>query len=213
MAEADPRSARPRRGQGLWLTAGEIVGVLALIVAGLNYWESHSEHIEDSRRLAAQTRAATAFVATGEVDQGGRVIVLRPLKASQAIQSQRYEFPGDIRPGSVEITAERPRIQLEWLGSGLKHALDAAHARSSGEARVPVGIETIYVEDGDTRSDVSLYLVGFSWKHEFLAGRQIRLTGIALSHRGLGSDSAKAVESAWSAAKRGFSTSRSAPPG
>src|SRR5437764_7978751 len=205
MAETDPATARPRRGQGLWLTAGEIVGVLALIVAGLNYWESRSQHVEDSRRLAAQSRAATAFVATGEVGDGGRAVILRPLKAGQAIQSQRYDFPDDVRPGALEITAERPRIQLDWLALGLKHALEAGHARSSGEARVPVAIETTYVEDGDTRSDVSLYVVGFSWKHEFLAGRQIRLTGIALSRRGLGGDGPNIVESAWSGAKRGFS--------
>src|SRR4051794_25308749 len=134
MAEADPGSARPRQGQGLWLTAGEIVGVLALIVAGLNYWESRSEHIEDSRRLAAQSRAATAFVATGEVEEKGRVIILRPLKAGQAIQSQRYDFPDEVRPGALEITAERPRIQLDWLASGLKRALEAGHAKSPGEA-------------------------------------------------------------------------------
>ena len=205
MADIEPSPAPPRRGQGFWLTAGEVVGVLALIVAGLNYWETHSQHLEDSRRLIAQSRAATAFVAIGEVDEQGRVVSLRPLKASQAIQSQRYTFPNEIRAGAVEITAERPRIQIDWLASGLKHALDTAHAKSSGEARIPVVIETSYVEDGDTHSDLSLYLVGVSWKHEFLAGRQVRLTGVAISRRGLPGDTGKAVETAWAAGRRGLS--------
>ena len=201
-----------KRGQGLWLTVGEVVGVLALAIAGLNYWESHREHVEAVRLQKAQSQAATAFVATGEADSGGRVINLRPLKSSQAIQSQRYRFPADVRSDPIEMTAERPRIEADWLADGVKHALEAAHAKSSGEARVPVVIETVYVEDGDTHADVSLYQVGFAWKHAFIGGWQVRLRGLALSRRGLTGDAAKALEKPWSDAKGKFSGDFASPP-
>lgn len=201
-----------KRGQGLWLTVGEVVGVLALAIAGLNYWESHREHLEAVRLQQAQTQAATAFVATGEADSGGRVINLRPLKSSQAIQSQRYRFPADVRSDPIEMTAERPRIEADWLAEGLKHALEAAHAKPSGEARIPVVIETVYFEDGDTHTDVSLYEIGFAWKHAFIGGWQVRLRGSALSRRGLTGDAAKAMEKPWADAKSRFSGDFAIPP-
>ena len=201
MSQPDPAPlARPRR-QGFWLTVGEVVGVLALVIAGLNFWESRQQHLDDVRRVQAQTQAASAFVAVGEADREGRFVSLRALKASQAIQTQRYRFPGELLDHPVEITAERPRIEADWIGGGLKRALDEAHTRAGGEARVPVIIETTFVEDGDTRMDVSLYQLGVAWKRSFLGGRQIHLTGLALAKRGLVGDNAALLQSRWTATK------------
>ncbi|HLZ83796.1 MAG TPA: hypothetical protein VKQ54_09535 [Caulobacteraceae bacterium] len=201
MSGPDPApAARPRR-QGFWLTVGEIVGVLALVIAGLNFWESHQQHQEDVRRAQAQTQAATAFVVVGEADKDGRFVTLRPLKASQAIQSQRYRFPGEVLDHPVDISAERPRIGADWIAGGLKRALDEGHAKGSGEARVPVVIETTFVEDGDTRTDVSLYQLGFAWKRGLLGGRQVRLTGLALAKRQLPGDPTPLLNTRWTTAK------------
>jgi hypothetical protein len=205
MSDADPNpAARPSRRQGFWLTVGEVVGVLALIIAGLNYWESHQQHAAAAMREQALSRAETAFVATGEAAAGGKSIDLRPLKAGQAIQSQRYRFPADVLDHPMELTAERPRIEVDWISGGLKRALEKGHARSTGEARAPVVIETTYVEDGDTRTDVSLYRVGFAWKRGFLGGWEIRLRGIALSRRGLSGDNSSVLEQDWASAKAGL---------
>jgi hypothetical protein len=201
MSESDPTPlARPRR-QGFWLTMGEVVGVLALVIGGLNYWESHQQHLDDARRAQAQTRAATAFVAVGEADRNGHSVSLHPLKDSQAIQSQRYRFPDEVLDHPVEITAGRPKIEADGIAAGLKRVLDESHARASGEARVPLVMQTVFVEDGDTQSDVSLYQLGFSWKRSFLGGRQIRLTGLALAKRGLPGDPTLLLQSRWTAAK------------
>ncbi len=204
-AVSDPKAkaapAPAKRRQGFWLTVGEIVGVLALALTALNVWESHQQHLEARAREQARTRAEIAFVAVGEADAAGHAISLRPLKAAQAIQSQRYSFPHDVLDHPMEITAERPRIEADWIAGGLKRALDAAHAKSSGAVRVPVLIETTYVEDGDTQSDVALYRVGVAWKRGFLGGWQIRLQGIALAQRNPGSAAAAALETRWATAR------------
>jgi hypothetical protein len=195
---------RPRR-QGFWLTVGEVVGVLALVIAGLNFWESHQQHAEEVRRdqaqAQAQTRVANAFVNVGEADKDGRFVSLRPLRASQAIQSQRYRFPADILDHPMDISAERPRIEADWIAGGVRHVLDDGHAPGAGEARIPVVVETTYVEDGDTRTDVSLYQLGVAWKRAFPFGRQIRLTGLALSRRQIPGDPAPLLQARWTAAK------------
>lgn len=201
MSEPDPAPvARPRR-QGFWLTVGEVVGVLALVIAGLNFWESHQQHLDDVRLVQARTRAASAFVAVGEADRDGRFVSLRALKASQAIQSQRYRFPDEVLDHPMENTAERPRIDAGWIAAGLKRVLDESHAKGAGEARIPVVMQTVFVEDGDTRADVSLYQLGVAWKRGFLGARQIRLTGLALVRRALPGDPAPLLQTRWSAAK------------
>jgi hypothetical protein len=190
----------PRR-QRIWLTVGEVVAVLALVIAGLNYWESHQQHAEQVRRDQAQTRAASVFVNVGEADKDGRFVSLHPLRPSQAIQSQRYRFPSEVLDHPMEITAESPRIDADWIAGGVRRVLDDGHAVGTGEARIPVIVETTYVEDGDTRTDVSLYQLGVSWKRAFLSGRQIRLTGLALSRRQIPGDPAQLLQARWAAAK------------
>jgi hypothetical protein len=205
--EDAPRAAKPRR-QRLWLTVSEIVGVLALVLAGLNYWESHQQHQEDVRQHQEDVRhgqaaaqAASAFVVVGEADRSGRFVSLKSLKESQAIQSQRYRFPDDLADHPMEITAERPRIEADWIAPGLKRVLDEGRAKGSGEARVPLVIETTFVEDGETRTDASLYQLGVAWKRGFLGARQIRLTGLALSRRNLSGAPAQLLQSRWADAK------------
>lgn len=202
MNNSDPTTGAPlRRRQGFWLTAGEIIGVLALVIAGLNYWEGHQQRAEDVRRARDQSRAAVALVVVGEAQADGRLIALHPLKASQAIQSQRFLFPAELLDRPVDIAASQPRIQTDWIAGGLKRVLDDRHAPPTGEARAPVVVETTYVEDGDTRTDVSLYQIGFAWKRAFLARRQIRLTGIAFLKRMLTGESTATLEQRWTAAK------------
>jgi hypothetical protein len=199
-------AGQERRRQGFWLTAGEMVGVLALVIAGLNLWESHQQRVEESRRAQTSQQAGVAFVATGLADQDGRRLVLSPLKPTQAIQSQRFRFPADLQDGGKEVSAARPHIDLDWISPGLRSALQAAHVKGAGEGHLPVVIDTTYVEDGETRTDRSLYRIGYAWKPRFLGGEQLRLEGLALIRRGLADDGAKAVELRWAA-------ERPKPPG
>ncbi len=74
----------PKRRQGFWLTAGEIIGALALVVAVLGYWEGHKQHAEETRRATSAAKAQAAFVVTGSADADGRRIVLHSMKSAQA---------------------------------------------------------------------------------------------------------------------------------
>jgi len=196
---SDPTAPRPRRrGQGFWLTAGEIIGVLALIVAALNAWDNYRQHQEAVREAAGEARAQAALVAVGEADPHGRQIIISALKPSQAIQSVRFWFPKAVLDHPMQITAARPRIETGSIDGGLRHVLAAAHAPRSGDATLPVAIETTFVEDGETRRDTSLYRIAFSWKPR-LFGTAVSLAGIALDTRGLHGDAQASVEARWRA--------------
>ena len=180
----------PKRRQGFWLTVGEIVGVLALVIAALNYWDSHKQHAEDVRQTTAEQRARAAFVVTGAAEADGRRIVLRSMKALQAIQSQRYYFPRAVLDHAMEVSAAEPQIDLGWLENGLRKS---PRTGKSGESSLPAVIVTTYVEDGETRTDTSLYRIGYGWTTGLLGGPKFHLQGIALSRRAVRGDPTRLV--------------------
>lgn len=189
---------RPRR-QGFWLTAGEIVGALALVIAGLNLWESHQQRLETARQAARDATAQTAFVAQGQVSRDGLRVALSPLSANQAISAERYVFPSLVLGGAKEVSAAQPRIEADWVASGLRRSLQNAHIKGPGYGRVPVVIQTTYVEGGDTRQDTSLYELGYNWKPRLFEGVRIRLDGLSLVRRGVIGSARKLVDQTWGA--------------
>jgi hypothetical protein len=184
-------SDAPKRRQGFWLTVGEIVGVLALVIAALNYWDSHKQHTDEVRQVSAEQRARAAFVVTGTADSEGRRIALKSLKPSQAIQSQRYYFPRSILDHPMEVTAAEPQIDLGWIEDGLRKLSEGG--AKSGERTIPVAIRTTFVEDGDTRVDTSLYRIGYRWSPRLFGGPKIVLQGIELTRRAIKGDPTAAL--------------------
>lgn len=188
-----------RPARRLWINLGEGAAVLAVVISALSYWDAHREHSVAEQQAVSQARAATAFVLTGAADDGGRRLTLAPLRPTQAIQSETFLFPRQVRHDPVEVTAARPRIEADWVGPGLGRLLDGARAGSRGEGDLPVAIVTTYVEDGAMRADRSLYRVGYAWQSRFLLGRRISLEGLSLIERGFSGDPRSVVDRRWAA--------------
>ena len=189
-----------------WATIGEVVGVCALLIAGLGYWDAHRERGQEAARRTAEAqkeKARGALVLTGEALADGSRLTLATLGAGQAVQSQRYLFPRAVLDHAMEVTAARPQIALGWFDGGLR----AASGSGVGEGVLPVGIVTRYVEDGEAREDRSLYAVGYAVrKGGLFGGHKASLLGLSLLRRGVAGDLQSAVESAWAAqAARGLS--------
>jgi len=174
-----------------------------VIIAGLSYWDSHKQHAEADRQAAETEKAHAVVVLRGEADADGRRVTLDAVSSAEVIQTQRYIFPTVILDHPMEVSAAKPQIDLDWIGHGIDQSLDAAHAKKTGEARLPVAIVTTYVEDGDTRIDHSVYQLGYRWRSRFLGGRQIVLQGIALERRGVTGDLRAAVDRRWTAQSSG----------
>jgi hypothetical protein len=167
-------------------------------IAGLSYWDSRREHGEAARQTQAEASARATLVLKGTAQSDGRRIVIEPVSPSQVIQSQRYIFPSDVLGRPMEVTAASPQINLDWVATGLGRAIDRRRAKGPGEALLPVGIVTTYVEDGQNRVDRSVYDVGYAWRPRLL-GRVLRLQGLALEQRGLAVDLQPRVNRRWAA--------------
>ncbi len=196
---AAPPSPPPKRRGRFWLNVGEAAAVIAVLIAGLNYWDSRRDRGQAAHEAAKAAQAHAAIVLRGEAEAGGRRIMLAAVSPGQVIQSQRYYFPRAVLDHAMEVSAARPQIDLAWIEGGLGHALEVAHAKGDGEAGVPVAIVTTFVEDGDTRTDRSLYRIGYAWRGRLLLGRRLVLQGIALEHRGVSGDLAALADRHWTA--------------
>ncbi len=197
MSDAPRKKRLPLR----WLSLAEIVGVVAVVVAVLGYWDSHRERTQESREkaLAARERQVEAranalkqsFLMTGTLEGSGDRIRLASQRPEQVIQTQTIWFPKAIRATSVETTGN-PRLEVGWVADGLRKA-------KVESGRVPVGVLTVFIEDGLTKTDRAVYQVGYSLHPRTLRKAEVDLDGLSLARRGVTGDLQAAADNLWTA--------------
>ena len=201
MAETPSEKKRRLR----FLTLAELVGVAALVIAGLGYWDSHRERAQTGRERAAeaqekkaQARAGAlklAFLMTGTPESGGERLRLSTVHSEQVIQTQAISFPSEIRGDAVQTTGN-PRLEAGWVEEGLTKA-EHARGGKARQGRIPVGIVTVFIEDGQSKTDRAIYLMGYSSHPRVLRADKVELEGLSLLRRGAGEDLQGAVDQAW----------------
>lgn len=177
-APTETPEARTRRR---WITLGEVIGIAALVVSGLSYWDAHRERAA-TRAPAAAVRAGP-LVLSGTVDAAGDRIALKPA-GDAVIQTQAIRFPTTIRKDAVETTGNA-RIEVAWFESGLRAALRDAKLHS-GRHRLPLVVDTVYVSGAVTATDHALYDLGYSLHGRLLRPDAITIEGVSLVRRAPG---------------------------
>ncbi len=208
---SDAPTPKKKRLPLRWLSLAEVVGLVAVVIAGLGYWDSQRERTLEERERAAAQRERKAeeraqahagalkqtFLMTAAPQGSGDWLRLTSVHPEQVIQTQSLTFPGDVRSDEVETTGN-PRVEAGWIDSGLAKALKA-RGRGGKEVqdRVPVGIVTVYIEDGQTKTDRALYYLGYSLHPRVLRSDRVELEGLSLVRRGIGEDVRAAVDALW----------------
>lgn len=196
-----------------WVTVGEVVGAAALGVALLGYLDSRRERADLRVERTRETRAAvarTALVLTAQASPDGARLTLSPMGPGQAVQGQRYVFPRAVLDHAMEVAAAQPQIDRGWIAAGLVRAAKGSGGPREGEGALPVGVDTRYIEDGELRTDRSVYRLGYRVEPGGLfSGPKVLLQGLSLERRGASSDLQAAVEARWASP----ASRRLAPPG
>jgi len=187
-----------------WLTLAEFVGIAALLIAALGYWDNHRDRVQAEKERAAAEKQHQAeakagalkqtFLMTGQA-QGGDLIRLTAVHPEQVIQTQAISFPSDVRGDPLQTTGN-PRIEAGWLEGRLDKALKDRDVNGD-HGRVPVGIATSYIEDGQAKTDQSIYLLGYSLHSRTFRSARVELEGLSLLRRGVGEDLQKVVDAVW----------------
>lgn len=207
MTDAKRSASSSNKGRWrLWITLSELVGVLALLIAGLNFWDSHRERQRDETRVAAAEQSAAkaaaaraSFVLTAHAEGDGARLTLQPMSSNQAVQGLHLVFPAEVADHAID--SDQPRLERDWVARGLAKAVETARkakaAGAAGEGALPVGIEASYVEDGEVRTDRSIYRVSYSWRTPLLGGPRFTLEAATLRSRAVKSDLQHAVDAQW----------------
>ena len=192
-----------------FLTLAEIVGIAAVAIAALGYWDNHRERTQTDRERAAEAQEKKAearagamklsFLMTGTPEGSGDRLRLASVHSEQVIQTQALTFPSEIRGDPVQTTGN-PRIEAGWFDGGLAKAEHRARRR---QGRLPVGVVTVFIEDGQPKTDRAIYLIGYSLHPRVLRADRVEMEGLSLVRRGVGEDIQGAVDALWS---------RQAPP-
>jgi hypothetical protein len=177
MADTPETPAQRRRR---WLTIGEIVGVLALVISAVSLWDSHQQRVEDRTKAEQGTKtAAKPLMLTSHAADDGRLLTITSPNADRVIQTQTIMFPSALETAKVD-TVGSPRIEAGWFADAL-HRL----AHEPGKpGRLPVAIVTQYLDDGTPRSDSAIYDIGYRWRSRLIGADVPAMEGMTLVSRG-----------------------------
>jgi hypothetical protein len=175
--DAEAASIRRR-----WITIGEALAVIAVLISALTLWNSWSERSADQATKAAETQKAASraerLVLTASADKRG--LTLAPTSSDQTIQEQTITFPTALAAAPAKTTGE-PRIETAWFAQPLKRAREQAGMPddSRGDEKLPVLIETRFVVTGEPHLDVAIYDIGYTVKGKWIGGHDVDLRGLA----------------------------------
>jgi hypothetical protein len=197
----ETRAAEAAAIRRRWISLGEGVALIAVVISGLTLWNNWSERrdSEASKTAAAQDASVRAgalvLVASGA---GGRTLTLKPAAADQSVQSQTLAFPTTLGIAPIETTGE-PRIEAGWFEHALTKAREAAHLPddSRGDAQLPLAITTQFLADGDARTDVAVYDLGYSITGHWFGGHSVTLRGVSLVGHARGASAQARVDARW----------------
>ncbi len=178
-----------------WISLGETVGILALLISAGGLWLSYQSRVDEKTSVVAQAVAKRApLVLSASVADEGRLLRLAPAGSNVVIQTQTVGFPNAIGAASVDTTGNA-RIEAEWFESGLREAIKS----SKTTRRLPVAIVTRYTVDGDMAEDRAVYEIGFTTHSRLLRPDAVTLEGLTLVARGVKDGQAK-IDARWAAA-------------
>jgi len=180
-----------------WITLGEVLAVIGVLISGLALWNSWSERSSAERERVAEKakQASVSRVVVLKANGSGKRLALTAHDPDQAVQSQTLLFPSAFGLGAFDTT--EPRIEADWV----KRAVRKAHDKDEkvrGDARMPVAITTRFVADGRTFADTALYDVGYKESGGgLLGGSDVELRGLSLIERTTAAKAQARLDALW----------------
>lgn len=200
--KAEARAVEAAAIRRRWITLGEVLAVIAVVISGLTLWNNWSERSQDDAARQADARKASVKAATLVLTaepSGDRTLALKPASDEQSVQSQTVAFPSALGVAPAGTTGE-PRIEAAWFEKALEKARDKAGLPddSRGDEQLPVAITTRFLVDGKPHEDVAIYDLGYTIAGHWLSGHSVTLRGLSLVSRVKSGGAKAALDARWS---------------
>ena len=187
-----------------WITLGEIVAIVGLIISALALWNSWAER-RDARAIRADEQAAAREAAAAErrhiglvaTDAGGDALTFKGVEC--ALQSTDISFPTKLGATPRNTVLEH-RIEASWVAKPLLSLTDGGADRKNG--RLPVLIKSQCIGVGGPRVESAIYDVVWETEPHLLGGRSLKLRGMML-RRQVTSNGQQQLDALWTPPRRG----------
>ena len=152
-----------------WVTLGEIIALLALVVSAAGLWLTWKSNNEDKTTKVVEQKQAIPLALRGKAVSDGRALTIEPVEDSHALESLTVTIKG-ASPIQVGSDGELSASDVE---SALK-----GRDEDKGAHSVSVRIAARYVEMGKDRTGGGTYVLRYRWEGGGLfGGRTLKLTG------------------------------------
>ncbi|NUQ18758.1 MAG: hypothetical protein HOP95_09975 [Sphingomonas sp.] len=167
---SESESERQRRR---WITIGELIALLALIVSAVGVWISWKSSETDKTTRIVEQRPPIPLILRGKREDDGTRLLISPVEESHAIESLRLAFAG----AAPIVVGSDGELDANDVQSALKGHDDEPKDRTLS---VPVHIDAAYVESGKERRASGTYTLRYMWKGGGLfGGRSLHLVGLS----------------------------------
>ena len=152
-----------------WVTLGEIIALLALVVSAAGLWLTWKSNNEDKTTKVVEQKQAIPLTLRGKAVSDGRALSIEPVEASHALESLTVTIKG---ASPIQVGSDG-----ELSASDVETALKARD-EDKGAHSVPVRISARYVEMGKDRTGGGTYVLRYRWEGGGLfGGRSLKLKG------------------------------------
>jgi hypothetical protein len=152
-----------------WVTLGEIIALLALVVSAAGLWLTWKSSGEDKPTRVVEQKQAIPLTLRGKAGDEGRNLTIEPVESGHALESLTLTIKG---ASPIEVGSDG-QLSASDLEAALKNREEA-----KGPHSVPVRIAARYVEMGKDRTGGGTYVLRYRWEGGgIFGGRSLKLTG------------------------------------
>jgi hypothetical protein len=155
-----------------WITFGETIGVLAVVISALGLWNSWRSEEAEKPAPQIETKATIPIAFRGRVESEGKTMTIAPVEPGHSLESLTLSVAGR---SAVSIGSDGglAASEIEPLVG------DAGKDRKPGS--LSVRLEARYIEAGTLRRGGGRYRISYRWDEGGLfGGDRLRLTGLNL---------------------------------
>ncbi len=170
MTDSQSTEAKVRRRR--WISFGETIGVIAVVISALGLWNSwRKDEAEKPAPPQIEAKAAIPIAFRGTIETEGKAMTIAPVEPGHALESLTLTVAG--KPAiSIGSDGRLAASELEPLAG--------EPGKDGKPGSLSVRLEARYIEAGTLRRGGGAYRISYRWDDGGLfGGDKLRLTGLS----------------------------------
>jgi hypothetical protein len=170
MTDSPSNESKARRKR--WISFGETIGVIAVIISALGLWNSWRKEGAEKPAPQIEAKAAIPIAFRGSVESDGKAMVIAPVEPGHSLESLTVSIPGR---SAISIGSDGR------LDASQVQQLVGDPGKDPKPGTLSIRLDARYIEAGALRRGGGRYRISYRWDDGGLfGGDKLRLTGLSL---------------------------------